>query len=116
MEKLLHVFNELGWQDVVDIGLNSYILFRFYVLFRGTYVFRVLIGLTMLWFFQQTDLFRRTTRGFWSGANIIPLFEGIDDLRRAHEIMRTLFAHPVYKHYLKARDCRQAKHDGGVTR
>jgi len=38
---------------VVDIGLNSYILFRFYVLFRGTYVFRVLIGLTMLWFFQQ---------------------------------------------------------------
>jgi len=33
--------------------LNSYILFRFYVLFRGTYVFRVLIGLTMLWFFQQ---------------------------------------------------------------
>ena len=53
MEKLLHVFNELGWQDVVDIGLNSYLLFRFYVLFRGTYVFRVLIGLTMLWFFQQ---------------------------------------------------------------
>ena len=53
MEKLLHVFNDLGWQDVVDIGLNSYILFRFYVLFRGTYVFRVLIGLTMLWFFQQ---------------------------------------------------------------
>jgi uncharacterized protein (TIGR00159 family) len=53
MENLLRVFNSLHWQDVVDIGLNSYILFRFYVLFRGTYVFRVLIGLTMLWFFQQ---------------------------------------------------------------
>ena len=53
MENLLRVFNSLHWQDIVDIGLNSYILFRFYVLFRGTYVFRVLIGLTMLWFFQQ---------------------------------------------------------------
>jgi uncharacterized protein (TIGR00159 family) len=53
MEKLLHLFESLRWQDVVDIGLNSYILFRFYVLFRGTYVFRVLIALTLLWFFQQ---------------------------------------------------------------
>ncbi|MBI4597455.1 MAG: phosphoenolpyruvate carboxylase [Candidatus Omnitrophica bacterium] len=63
--------------------------------------------LTVLWLFQQTDLFRRTTRGFWSGANIIPLFEGIDDLRRAHEIMQRLFEHPVYQHYLKARHQRQ---------
>lgn len=53
METLAHFFASIRWQDVVDIGLNSYILFRFYVLFRGTYVFRVLIGLTMLWFFQQ---------------------------------------------------------------
>ncbi len=54
MEKVLQFLSGIRWQDVVDIGLNSYILFRFYVLFRGTYVFRVLIGLTMLWFFQQT--------------------------------------------------------------
>ncbi len=53
MEKVLQFLGGFRWQDVVDIGLNSYILFRFYVLFRGTYVFRVLIGLTMLWFFQQ---------------------------------------------------------------
>ena len=53
MEKVLQFLSGIRWQDVVDIGLNSYILFRFYVLFRGTYVFRVLIGLTMLWFFQQ---------------------------------------------------------------
>jgi len=63
--------------------------------------------LTVLWFFQQTDLFRRTTRGWWSGANIIPLFEGIDDLRRAHETMASLFEHPVYQQYLKARGQRQ---------
>jgi len=59
--------------------------------------------LTVLWLFQQTDLFRRTTRGWWSGANIIPLFEGIEDLRRAHEIMETLYRHPVYLHQLQAR-------------
>ena len=53
MENLLHFLESFRWQDVVDIVLNSYILFRFYVLFRGTYVFRVLIALTMLWFFQQ---------------------------------------------------------------
>jgi len=53
MNALAHFFSTFRWQDVVDIGLNSYILFRFYVLFRGTYVFRVLIGLTVLWFFQQ---------------------------------------------------------------
>jgi diadenylate cyclase len=53
MEKLLHLLESFRWQDVVDIVLNSYILFRFYVLFRGTNVFRVLIALTLLWFFQQ---------------------------------------------------------------
>jgi len=59
--------------------------------------------LTVLWFFQQTDLFRRTTRGWWSGVHIVPLFEGIDDLRRSHEIMRTLYRHPVYRQHLRAR-------------
>jgi phosphoenolpyruvate carboxylase len=59
--------------------------------------------LTVLWFFQQADLFRRTTRGWWSGTNIVPLFEGIDDLRRSHEIMEALYRHPVYRQHLKAR-------------
>jgi len=63
--------------------------------------------LTVLWFFQQADLFRRTTRGFWSGANIIPLFEGIDDLRRAHDVMEELFRHPAYRQHLRARGQRQ---------
>ncbi|MBU1055358.1 MAG: diadenylate cyclase [Proteobacteria bacterium] len=46
-------FSTIGWQDVVDIILNSYILFRFYILFRGTNVFRVLIVIAFLWFFQR---------------------------------------------------------------
>jgi diadenylate cyclase len=53
MEKFIYLISSLRWQDIVDIGLVSYILFRFYILFRGTNAFRVLIGMTILWFFQQ---------------------------------------------------------------
>jgi len=43
----------IQWQDVVDILLNSYVLFRLYVLFRGTNAFRVFMGITILWFSQK---------------------------------------------------------------
>lgn len=53
MHELFHPVSGVRWQDVVDIGLNSYILFRLYVLFRGTNAFRVLVGMVLLWFFQR---------------------------------------------------------------
>jgi uncharacterized protein (TIGR00159 family) len=53
MDKLLTFLASIRWQDVVDIAINSYILFRLYVLFRGTNVFRVLMGIAFLWFFQR---------------------------------------------------------------
>jgi len=53
MENLFLFLSSIRWQDVVDIILNSYILFRLYVLFRGTHVFRVLIGIALLWFSQR---------------------------------------------------------------
>lgn len=43
----------IRWQDIIDVLLNSYILFRLYVLFRGTNVLRVLAGLALLWIFQR---------------------------------------------------------------
>jgi diadenylate cyclase len=46
-------FQAMRWQDVVDIALNSYILFRLYILFRGTNVFRVLLGIASLIFVQR---------------------------------------------------------------
>ncbi|MDX9786726.1 MAG: diadenylate cyclase [Desulfobacterales bacterium] len=46
-------FYTIHWQDVVDIALNSYILYRLYTLFRGTNTFRVLIGIACLWFIQR---------------------------------------------------------------
>jgi uncharacterized protein (TIGR00159 family) len=57
MEKLFNFIYTLRWQDIVDIILTSYILFRFYILFKGTNVFRILIGMTILWFFQRIAVF-----------------------------------------------------------
>jgi diadenylate cyclase len=45
--------NFIRWQDVFDILLMSYILFRLYVLFKGTNVFRVLMSFAVLWFCQK---------------------------------------------------------------
>ncbi len=53
MDNLLPFSAGLRFQDVVDITLNSYLLFRAYVLFRGTNAFRVLIGIALLWSFQR---------------------------------------------------------------
>jgi len=53
LEKLFLFLSSIRWQDLVDIVLNSYILFRLYVLFRGTHVFRVLMGIALLWFSQR---------------------------------------------------------------
>jgi diadenylate cyclase len=50
---LAELIRTIRWQDAVDILLNSYILFRLYVLLRGTNIFHVLIGIVMLWLFQR---------------------------------------------------------------
>jgi len=39
--------------------------------------------------------------------DIVPLFETISDLRRAADVMRTLYTNPVYKRHLKRRHNRQ---------
>ena len=57
MDNLLIFLTSIRWQDIVDIILVSYILFRFYILFQGTYVFRVLIGIALLVFFQRIAVF-----------------------------------------------------------
>ena len=46
-------FFGIGWQNVLDIALNTYILFRLYVLFRGTNVLRVLLAMGALLVFRQ---------------------------------------------------------------
>ncbi len=57
MDEIILFSFSLRWQDIVDILLNSYLLFRFYVLFRGTIVLRGLIGIAFLWFFQRLAVY-----------------------------------------------------------
>lgn len=49
MEQLSLIFSGWRWQDLLDIILNAYILFRLYVLFRGTNVLRVLMAVVAMW-------------------------------------------------------------------
>ena len=53
MDALISFLSTIRWQDIVDVVLNSYILFRLYVLFRGTNVIRVIAGIALLWIFQR---------------------------------------------------------------
>ena len=53
MKSFVLTLVSLNWHDVLDILLNTYILFRLYVLFRETIVFRFLVGIAVLWFFQR---------------------------------------------------------------
>jgi diadenylate cyclase len=53
MEALLYLFSGFRWQDGLDILLNAYILFRLYVLFRGTNVIRALLTICVLWVVSQ---------------------------------------------------------------
>lgn len=53
MDSFLNSFSGLRWQDGLDIALNSYILFRLYVLFRGTRVMRALLGMLVFWLAGQ---------------------------------------------------------------
>ena len=73
MEKIIFLISSLRWQDIIDISLVSYILFRFYVLFRGTNAFRVLIGMTILWFFQQVAVSMGLIVTSWVVQGIVAL-------------------------------------------
>src|SRR5512136_644916 len=56
MDHLSLFFQTVRWQDLLDIALNSFILFRLYVLFRGTSAFRVLVGIAIFWISQKLAL------------------------------------------------------------
>lgn len=58
MDQLLQSLLSLRWQDILDILINSYILFRLYILFRGTNVIRMLLVIGMLWLLKRlaTDI------------------------------------------------------------
>ena len=66
MEQLLPVLLSMRWQDVLDILLNSYIVFRLYVLFRGTNAFRVLVGIVVLLIFERLAIYLGLIVATWA--------------------------------------------------
>ena len=61
----------LRWQDAVDILLNGYILFRLYVLFRGTNVIRMIIAIAMLWMVERLAVSMGLIVTSWAMQGII---------------------------------------------
>lgn len=92
MDKFIYLVLSLRWQDIVDIGLVSYILLRFYVLFRGTNAFRVLIGMTILWFFQQLAVSMGLIVTSWVVQGIVALGAFIIIVIFRNEIRTVLLA------------------------
>lgn len=67
---LYSFFSTIRWVDVADILINSYILFRLYILFRETNVLRVLIGVMFLYFFQRLASYTGLIVTSWASQGI----------------------------------------------
>ena len=65
------ILTGLRWQDVLDIAFISYILFRLYILFRGTYVSRVITGLALIWCVQEIAQYLGLIMTSWIMHDII---------------------------------------------
>jgi diadenylate cyclase len=89
MTRFLKFLSTIRWQDLVDIIINSYILFRVYVLFHGTNAFRVLVGITSLWILQEVAasmgliLTSWAVRGITTAAAIIIIVVFRNEIRSA---------------------------------
>jgi len=92
MTNFLAFFSTIRWQDLVDIIINSYILFRVYVLFQGTNAFRVLVGITSLWILQEVAaslgliLTSWAVRGITTAAAIIIIVVFRNEIRAALQV------------------------------
>jgi diadenylate cyclase len=73
MDTLSSFILSIRLQDFLDIAISSYILFRLYVLFRGTNVFRVIAGIALLWFFQRISVTLGLIVTSWAMQGIIAL-------------------------------------------
>lgn len=90
MDLLIQFFSGLRWQDIVDILLNSYILFRLYVLFRGTNVIRMVMAIAMLWMVERLAVNMGLIVTSWAMQGIIAAAALIIIIVFRNEIARVL--------------------------
>jgi diadenylate cyclase len=90
MDNVAAFFSGLRWQDIVDILLNSYILFRLYVLFRGTNVIRMIIAIATLWILERMAVNMGLIVTSWAMQGIIAAAALIIIIVFRNEIARVL--------------------------
>jgi len=71
MNETLDFFRSLRWQDCVDIFINTYILFRLYVLFRGSRLIRIVPVVSILWVLNIMALYMGLVVTTWAIQGII---------------------------------------------
>lgn len=71
MNETFDFLNSLRWQDFVDILINSYILFRLYVLFRGSRLIRIVPVVSILWILNIMALYMGLVVTTWAIQGII---------------------------------------------
>ncbi|MBF0302543.1 MAG: DNA integrity scanning protein DisA nucleotide-binding domain protein [Desulfamplus sp.] len=71
MNETFDFLNSLRWQDCVDILINSYILFRLYVLFRGSRLIRIVPVVSLLWVLNIMALYMGLVVTTWAIQGII---------------------------------------------
>jgi len=95
MSAIFTQLTSIGWRDVIDILVVSYFLFRLYVLFRGTYVFRVIAGIGFLWVFQRLATYLGLVVTSWAMQGIIAFAAIIIIIVFRNEIKNVLQAKDV---------------------
>ena len=51
---LIDIFSSFKWHDLLDALIISFILYRLFLVFRGTTAFQIVLGLFVLWIIQGT--------------------------------------------------------------
>lgn len=90
MESLLYLFSGFRWQDALDILLNTYILFRLYVLFRGTNVIQALLAICVFWVASQMAVSLGLIITNWAMQGVITVAALIIIIIFRNEISRVL--------------------------
>jgi len=107
MAAIINFLVSLTWQDVVDVLLCSYIVFRLYILFRGTAVLRVLIGILLLVVAQRFTSFLGLVLTSWAiqgitaaaALIIIVIFRNeIRSVLQARHLTAILWGSPLKNH------------------
>ncbi len=99
MENFWYTLFSLRWQDVFDIALNGYILFRFYILFRGTRSIRAMVSIALLWIFYRVAMAMGLILTSWAIQGVTALAALIIVIVFRSEF-RTVFQAATFKNIL----------------